>query len=292
MPWNEIGANLVGLFVYPGLLLGGMLGALLEVATAWALVPERGGIVPATRRVVRMLRPQGPRLGFPLYSAGAILLAVVAGLQLAAPYNPVPPADRNLLVAALALVGGSWLLWTWGWGRGELEPRLMMTVQLCWLVALLVPTIGPETLKPQTIGNALLNTNLPVKVACGLLYLMCLPALLHLIPESAPQGVPGGAGRRPAGLEGAGFGALRLLLWLPYCGLFASLFFPPGDDNPIHLLRFLGIVAGTAAIAVAVSLNLIYRGAAFTSRFYSRVVVPFAWMTLALGMLSAAIGTR
>ena len=292
MPWNEIGSNAVGLLLYPGLLVGGLLGLALEVVTAWALVPERGGILPAGRRVLEMLRPRGVRLGFPLYSGAAMLLAVVAGLQVAAPYNPVQAADRNLLVAAFALAGGAWLLWTWGWSRGELEPRLMLTVQLCWLVALLVPTIEPQTLKPQTLGNALLNTDLPVKVACALLYLMCLPALLHLIPESAPQGVPGGAGRRPSGLEGAGFGALRVFLWVPYCGLFASLFFPPGEDNPIQLLSFLGIVAGTAAIAVAISLNLIYRGAAFTHRFYTMVVAPFAWITLGLGMLSAAIGTR
>ncbi|MDQ6918258.1 MAG: hypothetical protein M3Z98_02745 [Candidatus Dormibacteraeota bacterium] len=292
MPWREIGQHGIGLLLYPGLLACVAIGLLLEVASAWWMVPERGGVVPAARRVLARFRPSGERGALPVFSIGAGLLALVASLQLALPYNPVPPADRNLLVAALALVGSAWLLWTWGWSRGELEPRLVLLVQLCWLVALLVPAVEPQTLKPQTLGNIQLNPGLPVKVASGLLYLMCLPALLHLIPEGAPQGVPGGAGRRPPGLEESGFSALRLLLWLPYCGLFVSVFFAIGADDAIDLLRFLGLVAGAAAIGIAIAVNLIYRGARFTSRFVSLVLVPFAWITLGLGMLSAAIGTR
>jgi hypothetical protein len=292
MPWTEVGQHGVGLLLYPGLLACAALGLVLEIASAWWMVPERGGVVPAARRVVARLRPSGERGGFPALSAGAALLALVAALQLAMPYNPVPASDRNLLVAAIALAGSGWLLWTWGWNRGELEPRLMLVVQLCWLVALLVPAIEPQTLKPQTLGNIQLNPGLPIKVASALLYLLCLPALLQLLPESAPQGVPGGAGRRPPGLEGSGFSALRLFLWLPYCGLFVSLFFPVGGDDLIDLLRYLGLVAGAAAIGVAIAVNLIYRGAVFTSRFVNLVMVPFAWITLGLGMLSAAIGTR
>jgi len=290
VPWGEIGQQGLALALYPGLLAGAALGLLLEVASAWALVPGRGGLVPAARRVLQVLRPR--RGGFPLYSALAGLLAVVAASQLAAPFNPVPATDRNLLVAGIALIGAGWLLWTWGWNREELDTGLMLAVQLCWLVALLVPAIQPQTLKPQTLANIQLNPGLPVKVACALLYLLCLPALLNLIPESAPQGVPGGAGRRTGGAEGTGFGALRLLLWLPYCGLFASLFFPPGGDDLVDLARYLGLVAGTAAIPVAIALNLIVRGAAFTRRFVTMVLVPFGWITLGLGMLSAAIGSR
>ena len=290
MPWTEIGQHALALVLYPGLVVGLIVGLLLEVAAAWALVPGRGGLVPAARRVLAMLRPR--RGGFPLYAAAAALLALTAAAQLAAPFNPVPANDRNLLVAGMALIGAAWLLWTWGWNRDELDPGLMLKVQLCWLVALLVPAIQPETFKPQTLANVQLNPGLPVKVACALLYLMCLPALLNLIPESAPQGVPGGAGRRAGGAEDAGFGALRLLLWVPYCGLFASLFFPPGGEDPLDLLRYLALVAGTAAIAVAIALNLIVRGAAFTRRFVTMVLVPFGWITLGLGMLSAAIGVR
>jgi hypothetical protein len=292
VPWTEIGQHGIGVLLYPGLLACAALGLVLEIAAAWWMVPERGGVVPAARRVIARFRPAGERGGFPVLSAGAGLLALVAALQLALPYNPVPAADRNLLVAAISLVGSGWLLLTWGWSRGELEPRQMLVVQLCWLVALLVPAIEPQTLKPQTLGNIQLGPGLPIKVAAALLYLLCLPTLLHLIPEAAPQGVPGGAGRRPPGLEGSGFGALRLLLWLPCCGLFVSLFFPVGGDDPVDLVRYLGLVAGTAAIGVAIAVNLIYRGAVFTSRFVNLVIVPFAWITLGLGMLSAAIGTR
>ena len=290
MPWTEIGQHGLALLLYPGLAAALAAGLLLEIASVWALVPGRGGLLPAARRVATMLRPT--RGGFPLYSAGAAILAVAAASQLAAPFNPVPASDRNLLVSGIALIGAAWLLWTWGWNRDEVDPRLMLVVQLCWLVALLVPTIQPQTLKPQTLANIQLSPGLPVKVACALLYLMCLPALLNLIPESAPQGIPGAAGRRPSGAEGVGFGALRLLLWLPYCGLFASLFFPPGADNPGDLVRYLALVLATAAIAVAIALNLVVRGAAFTRRFVTMVLVPFAWITLALGMLSAAIGSR
>ena len=292
MPWAEIGQHSIGLLLYPGLLACLALGLVLEIASAWWMVPERGGVVPAARRVIARFRPSGERGAFPVFSVGAVLLALVAALQLALPFNPVPAVDRNLLVAAISLAGSAWLLMAWGWNRGEVEPRLLLLVQLCWLVALLVPAIEPQTLKPQTLGNIQYNPGLPVKVASGLLFLLCLPALLHLVPETAPQGVPGGAGRRPPGLEGSGFGALRMLLWLPYCGLFVSLFFTVGGDDLVDLLRFLGLVGGTAAIGVAIAVNLIYRGAVFTSRFVHLVVVPFAWITLGLGMLSAAIGTR
>jgi len=291
MPWGEIGLNSLGLVLYPGLVAAGLLGLLLEVASAWAMVPERGGPLAAARRVLAPLRPAGDARGFPLYSLAALLLALLAALQVAAPFSPVPAGDRNLLVAGIGLTGAAWLLWTWGWNRGELDTRLMLAVQLCWLVALLVPAIQPQSFKPQTLGNTLFNPYLPVKVACALLYLLCLPALLHLLPESAPQGVPGGAGRRPPGFEGAGFSLLRIGLWLPYCGLFASLFFPPGGDDPVDLLRFLGIVGGAAAIGIAIAINLIYRGADFTHRFYTMVVALFALITLALGVLSAVIGT-
>src|SRR5438270_6374340 len=146
MPWTEIAQHGLALAIYPGLVAGAVLGLLLEIAAAWALVPGRGGLVPAARRVLTMLRPR--RGGFPVYSAAAALLALAAATQLAAPFNPVPATDRNLLVAGIALIGAAWLLWTWGWSREELEPGLMLSVQLCWLVALLVPAIQPETFKP------------------------------------------------------------------------------------------------------------------------------------------------
>ena len=281
-----------GLLVFPGLIAAIGAGLLLEVGAAVTLVPARGGLGPAARAVLAPLRAGARAGGFPLLSLLAIVLALVAAVQVAAPYNPVPAGDRNLVTAAFALVGAGWLLWTWGWGSDEMDPRLMVAIQLCWLVALLVPAVVPQTFKPQTLGNTSFNPHLPVKVACGLIYLMCLPALLHLLPESAPQGVPGASTRRAAGSrDGAGFAALRVLLWLPYCGLFASLYFPPGGEDPLDLLRFAAVACVSAAVAVLIAQNLIRRGAGFTHRFYLLVVVPFAWITVGLGMLSAAIGT-
>lgn len=229
-----------------------------------------------------------------MLSLMAAVLALVATIQVAAPFNPLPPADRNLLTAGFALAGAAWLTWSWGWDRGELDPRLMVAAQCAWLVALLVPAVVPQNLHPQALGNSILPVQVPLKVACALLYLMCLPALLHLIPEGAPQGVPGAAGRRPPGFEGSGFSLLRVLLWLPYCGLFVTLFFPPAQD-PVTLLSlagFLVLVAATAAISVGIAVNLIYRGAAFTRGFYLHAVLPFAWITVGVGMLLAAIGVR
>jgi len=294
MPWSQLALNALALLAYPGLLVGVALGALAEVVASWALVPERGGFLPAARSLLSRARPAGEMRGFPTLSVMAGVLALVATIQVAAPFNPVPLADRNLVTAGFALAGAAWLTWAWGWDRGELDPRLMIAAQFAWLIALLLPAVIPQNLHPQALGNTMLPVQLPLKVACALLYLMCLPALLHLIPEGAPQGVPGAAGRRPPGFEGSGFSLLRVLLWVPYCGLFVTLFFPPAQEpvSVLSLVSFLALLAGTAAIAVAIAVNLIYRGADFTRRFYLNAVVPFAWITIGLGMLLAAIGAR
>lgn len=293
MPWSLLGLNGIALLAYPGLIAAMVIGVVAEVVASWALVPERGGLLPAARGLLARGRPDEKR-GFPTLSLIAALLALVAGIQLAAPFNPVPPADRNLLTAAFALAGTAWLTWSWGWSRGEVSPRLMVAAQSAWLIALLVPAVLPQNLHPQALGNSALPVQVPLKVAGALLYLMCLPALLHLIPEGAPQGVPGSAGPRPPGLEGTGFSLLRVLLWLPYCGLFVTVYFPPAQEPVtfVSVVTFLALVAGCAAIAVAMAVNLIYRGADFTRRFYLNAVLPFAWITVAFGMLLAAIGVR
>lgn len=294
MPWPQLAINGFALLAYPGFLAALLLGVLAEIAASWALVPERGGFLPSARGLLSRARPAGGIRGFPALSVMAAVLALLAATQLAAPFNPLPAADRNLLTAGFALAGAAWLTWSWGWDRGELDPRLMVAAQCAWLIALLVPAVVPQNLHPQVLGNSMLPVQVPLKVAAALLYVMCLPALLHLIPEGAPQGVPGAAGRRPPGFEGAGFSLLRVLLWLPYCGLFVTLFFPPAQEpvTVLSLLSFLALVAGTAAVTVAIAVNLIYRGAAFTRRFYLYAVLPFAWITVGLGMLLAAIGAR
>jgi len=289
MPWGDIGTHSLALAAYPGALTLLVVGAIAEWGAAWALLPERVGILPAGRSVLAAIRPGPRRRGLPPLATAAALMAVLAATQAAAPLNPVPAGERNLLVAAVALAGAGWAAWAWGWNRRELNPRLMLSVQAAWLVAVLAPAVVPESVRPETLGAVMVNALLPLKVACGLLYLASLPVLMQLLPAAAPQGPPAGGGRRTPGLEAAGFGLVRLLLWLPYCGLFTSLFVPPSGDDLPGLARFMAITAGAAAVTIAVAAVLVRRGPAATDRVYRLVVVPFAWATLGLAVLTAAL---
>lgn len=278
MPWRDIALQAAGLVLYPGLLAMLLVGLLVEAGIRRLRLPEGRTSVAGIRA-----------LGLP--AAGALLLAAVAAMELAAPLSPVPAGSRNLLTGAVALIGSAWLS---GLPRGEErhQPPLL-TVQLAWLVALLVPAVIPQTVKPQTLGYVTFNLELPLKVACGLLYLLCLPALLQLLAVGRPAGpekeaedeFQPEARRDPPRPH-------RLFLWLPYCGLFASLFFSPGADSPLELLRFLSISAGAALSAVLVALLVNRLGPRHGGRFYSGVVIPFAWISLGFGMISAAIDSR
>jgi hypothetical protein len=285
LPWEDIGAHLVALLVYPGGLTTAALGLAAEIGAAWALVPERGGLGAAARNTLKALRP--PARQVPPLAAAAVILALAAATQLAAPLNPVPPAERNSLLAAAALLGASWLTWSWGWGRRAAAPQVVLAVQACWLLAVLLPSIEPGNLRPQALGAVVLGTQVPLKLACGLLYLGCLPGLLMLLPESAPQGPPGtvGQGRGP---EEMGFVLVRALLWIPYCGLFTSLFFPAADGAP-GVLRFLLGSAGAAAVAIAIAANLTRRPAGVTRILYLRLALPFAGFAVLVAALTVAL---
>ena len=150
MPWGDIGAHLVALLAYPGALTMCALGLAAEIGAAWALVPERGGLGAAAANILSALRPRTRAL--PPLAASAAILALAAATQLAAPLNPVPAAERNSLVAAAALLGASWLTWSWGWGRREAAPQVVLAVQACWLLAVLLPSIQPGNLRPQALG--------------------------------------------------------------------------------------------------------------------------------------------
>jgi len=54
----------------------------------------------------------------------------------------------------------------------------LLVIQFCWLLAVL----GPRPAESSAAGprNVLVSSLLPVKVASGFLYLLCLPALLRL----------------------------------------------------------------------------------------------------------------
>jgi hypothetical protein len=278
---DDLRAHLVALLVYPGLLTMCVLGVAAEMGAAWGLVPERGSAARAAAATLRALRPAR---ALPPLAAAAALLAMTASTQLAAPFNPVPPALRNALLAVAALLGASWLTWSWGWGRRGASPGVVLAVHLCWVLAVLLPAVQPGNLRPQALGAVVLGPLVPLKIACGLLYLGCLPALLMLLPEAAPQGPPGSVvrGRVP---EETGFTIVRALLWMPYCGLFSSLFFPSTDDA-LGLVRFLLVTGGAAGIGIALAANLARRPAGITRALYVRLALPFAGFAVVVAMLT------
>jgi hypothetical protein len=288
MPWGDIGLHSAALVAFPGAVTLLLAGAMAEWGAAWALVPERGGVVPAGRSLLRAVTPSVRPLGLPPMATAAALMTLLAATQVSIPLSPVPTGERNLMVATIALASAGWAAWAWGWNRRDLNPRLVLSVQAVWLVAVFAPAVVPENLRPEALGAVMIASLLPVKIACAVLYLLCLPVLMQLLPEAAPQGLPAAAGRREPGLEAAGFELVRVLLWLPYCGLFASLFFPPFGDDAVGLLRFLGVAAGGAAVAIFIAANLVRRAATATNRLYGWVVVPFGWVTLGAAMLTAA----
>lgn len=255
---SSLATHALALVLYPGLLTAAIFGGLAE--TAWMSV--RGG---------GWSRPDLPSRRPTPVLATVIVCSILAGVQLAAPLNPVPSEERSAVVAAVALAFTAW---------AELaltvdmvaEPRLLLIVQFCWLLAVLGPAVQPETLRPQVLGNVLVPALLPLKVACGALYLLCLPALLRLWPFAPP------GDRRMRRRLDAG----RALCWFPYCGLFTTLFFPPPTDDVLGLLRFFGITAVVAVVLIGEGLLMQRRGALLARGFYTRAIVPYALVVLLL----------
>ena len=275
MPWGELALNSLALLVYPGLLASAVFGWAAETIMARALGGPRLTWTP----LLTAVREQG----LPPLASAASLLTLLAASQLALPFNPVPPAERNLLVAAAALLSACWLAWVWAWNRPRLDARLVLLVHACWLAALLGPALVSESLRPQVLGGVLVVAALPLKAVAGLVFLICLPVLLQLVPEAAPQGLPGA--EEPDGLERIGFVAVRALLWLPLCGLFASLFLPlPVDAAGLARAAAATLAAAVAAALSAVALN---RWRLWpVRRLYLRVAAPLALIILLLAAVS------
>jgi hypothetical protein len=237
---GDVALHFLALLVYPGAVLTLVVGVAAESAVA--LVLERGAGVPAAVRSTLVGLRRAASGALPPLLAVA-LLAVLAAAQLAAPLNPVSPIERSLLVAAVALAAAAWLAWSRDWTTAGARAALL--VQLCWLVALLAPALVSETLRPQALGAIVVPAELPLKIAAGLLALLSLPALLRVAPGAGPAG----AAERPDLVRAA-----RLLLWLPFCGLFTSLFFPAGGDDAGGVLRFLAITVGVAGVTIVLAL--------------------------------------
>jgi hypothetical protein len=277
VPWGELALNTLALLAYPG----------AAATLAFGLTAEglAGRVLGPSRRLLPGLRswPRGTAL--PPLAAAAALLTLLSSTQLAAPFNPLAATQRNLLVATVALASAAWLTWAWGWSRGSGDARLSLVAQACWLVALLAPALVSQTLRPQVLGAVVLPAQLALKVVAGTLFLLCLPVLLQLLPQAAPQGTPGAVALDPSG-EQAGFAAVRVLLWMPQCGLFASVFFPGGEDA-LGLLRFLVSTLAAAAMAIALALVVTRWRPAWAPVLYFRLVPPLVALALLLAVAVA-----
>jgi hypothetical protein len=260
---SALATHTVALVLYPGLLTMAIFGFGAEVA--WTRVAQGHWVLPATWRELRS----------PVVATVA-LFAVLAAVQLAAPFNPVPSVERNVIVAAMVLA-----FTVWAELALSLEfvpaPGLLLVIQFCWLLAVLGPAVEPESLRPQVLGNVLVSSLLPVKVASGFLYLLCLPALLRLWPLTPP----GDRRARPR------FDATRALCWFPYCGLFTTLFFPPSADDVLGLLRFFGITLAIAALGIGAGALMLRRGVATARGLYRRAVAPYALLVLVLVVVTS-----
>jgi hypothetical protein len=258
-----IATHSTALLLYPGLLTMVVFGALVEAAWIRLSTRELQGLELPRRRPTPVL--------------GTIALsAVVAAVQLAAPFNLVPGDERSVVLAVVALSFTAWaeLALTVEFAPA---PGLLLVIQLCWLLAVLGPAVHLESLRPQVLGNALLTAVLPVKVACAFLYLLCLPALLRLWPLG-----PAGERRGKPRID-----RRRILTWFAYCGLFTTLFLPPSADDPAGLLRFFGATSLVAALVVVAGIVVQRRGPDVVRGTYTRVVPPFAALVLAIVVLTS-----
>lgn len=262
---TSLATHSLALLGYPGLI----------TVVAFGLVAELAWSRPAFDRAAWMsLLGRRPT---PVV-ATVVVCSLLAAVQVAAPFNPVPTDERSVVIAAVALAFTAW---------AELaltvehvpEPSLLLIVQLCWLVAVLGPAVQPESLRPQVLGNMLVPGLLPVKVACGFLYVLCLPALLRLWPVAASSDR---RGRRRVDLP-------RALTWFPYCALFTTLFFPPAPDDLAGLARFAGITVAITAIALVTGFLLNRRGPDVTRGLYRRAVAPYAVLVLLLVVATSVL---
>ncbi len=185
------------------------------------------------------------------------LSAILAAVQMSAAFNLVPSDERNLIIAVIALGLTVWVELAVGTEMFA-EPGLLLVVQVCWLVAVLGPAVEPQSLRPQVLGAVLVPSLLPLKVASAILYLLCLPALLKLC-------------------------------WWPYCGLFATLFFPPPPDDLLGVARFLGVSLAVAGFCMLAGVYMERRGLDVARDVYRRGVAPFAGLVIVLVALTSLL---
>lgn len=261
----QIATHAAALLLYPGLVATVLFGTVVE--SVWVRVSAGHWVRPE----VRWRRPSA-------VLTTVAIASLLASVQISAPFNPVPSEERNVIIAAIALGLTVWAELALG---TELfgEPGLLLVVQCCWLVAVLGPAVEPQSLRPQVLGSVLVPALLPLKVASGILYVLSLPALLKLWPVPTP-----GERRAQRRLD-----TMRVLCWWPYCGLFATLFFPPSLDDLAGVARFLGLSLAVAGLCVLGG-ALIRRGGAEPAHgVYRRAIAPFAGVVLAIVVATALL---
>lgn len=261
----QLATHSAALLLYPGLITIVIFGSAAE--SAWVRISEGRWVPPA----------------FPRHRPSAILTTValssmLASAQLAAPFNAVPSEERNLIVAAISLGLIVWAELALGIELFS-EPGLLLLVQSCWLIAVLGPAVELQSLRPQVLGAVLVPSLLPLKVGSGLLYLLCLPALLKLWPLPLP-----GERRSSRRLD-----AMRVLSWWPYCGLLATLYFPPASDDLTGLGRFFGLSLAVAAVCLLAGALMRRQGAVPAIAVYRRAIAPFAGFVLLLVVVTSLL---
>jgi len=261
----QLATHSAALLVYPGLLMAAIFGTAVEIV--WVRISEHHWVLPE----VRWHRPSA-------LLATVAIASMLASVQTSAPFNLVPSEERNLIVATIALGLAAWVELALGI---ELfgEPGLLLLVQCCWLVAVLGPAVEPQSLRPQVLGAVLVPQLLPLKIAAGILYVLCLPALLRLWP--VPTTGERRARRRPD--------AIRSLSWWPYCGLFATLFYPPAHDDIAGIARFFGLSLAIAALCVVAGALMGRSGAAPSRAVYQRAIAPFAALVLGIVVVTSLL---
>ncbi|MDQ6876353.1 MAG: hypothetical protein M3082_01380 [Candidatus Dormibacteraeota bacterium] len=271
---SALAAHSLALVVYPGLLTVVVFGFAAEVV--WTRIAHGAWILPwpFDRQGVKIAWAR--RRPSPVVATVA-LFSILVAVQLAAPFNPVPSAERNVIVAGIVAFTA------WVELALTLEfmaaPGLLLVIQFCWLLAVLGPAVQPESLRPQVLGGILVASLLPVKVASSFLYLLCVPALLRLWPLTPPSD------RRAR----QRFDAVRTLCWYPYCGLFTTLFFPPSADDALGVLRFIGITGAVAGLLIVAGALMARRGAESAGGLYRRGVAPYAVLVLLLVVLTSLL---
>jgi hypothetical protein len=262
---GELATHSAALLLYPGLLMVVVFGTAVEIV--WVRVSEHHWVMPE----LRWHRPSA-------VLATIALASMLASVQLSAPFNLVPSEERNLVIAAVALGLAVWVELALGI---ELfgDPGLLLLVQCCWLLAVLGPAVEPQSARPQVLGAVLVPQLLPLKIAAGILYVLCLPALLRLWP--VPSTDERRAKRR--------LDAMRALTWWPFCGLFATLFYPPSHDDLAGVARFFGLSLAIAALCVLAGALMGRSGAEASRAVYQRAIAPFAGLVLGIIVVTSLL---